>query len=199
MSWEWNQEIGIFGGNVPSKSFTWLDRCFFLSIIKNYLKKYFPICKNFPSNFYCTKKLINSSGLSYEKINACPNNCMLFWKTHSKNTFCPICSANRYKPNDSRIGKKSTKVPTKVLLYIPIGPKLQQLSMSRYTVKSMICHSEKRTKDGVLRHLANSPAWHNLDNSYPNFARQCRNVRLGLASDGSNPFGSMTNGHSVDV
>ncbi|CAL2230356.1 unnamed protein product [Prunus armeniaca] len=145
------------------------------------------------------KKLINSSGLSYEKINACLNNCMLFWETHSKDTFYPICGANRYKPNDSRIGKKSTKVPEKVLCYFPIGSRLQRLSMSRYTVESMICHSEKRTKDGVLRHPPDSPAWDHLDNSYSDFARECRNVRLGLASDGFNPFGWMTNGHSVDV
>lgn len=44
-----------------------------------------------------------------------------------------------------------------------------------------------------------SPAWLHLDNSYPDFARECHNVHLGLASDGFNPFGSMTNGHSVDV
>ncbi|CAN6556377.1 unnamed protein product [Malus baccata var. baccata] len=42
-----------------------------------------------------------------------------------------------------------------------------------------------------------SPAWKHLDNLYPDFATEIRNVRLGLASDGFNPFGKMRNDHST--
>ncbi|CAN6581586.1 unnamed protein product [Malus baccata var. baccata] len=42
-----------------------------------------------------------------------------------------------------------------------------------------------------------SPAWKHLDNIYPDFASEIRNVRLGLASDGFNPFGKMRNDHST--
>ncbi|KAM1747674.1 hypothetical protein TB1_008112 [Malus domestica] len=79
------------------------------------------------------------------------------------------------------------------------GPRLQRLYMSRYTAESMIWHSEIRTDDGVLRYPADSPAWKHLDNTYPDFARECCNVRLRLASDGFNPFGKTSPGNAIDV
>ncbi|MBT0984635.1 hypothetical protein KJ032_26775, partial [Salmonella enterica subsp. enterica serovar Typhimurium] len=48
-----------------------------------------------------------------------------------------------------------------------------------------------------MRHPSNSPAWKHLDNLYLDFASEIRNVRLGLASDGFNPFGKMRNDHST--
>ena len=35
---------------------------------------------NIPSSFNKTKALIRDLGLSYKKIDACPNDCMLYWK-----------------------------------------------------------------------------------------------------------------------
>ncbi|XP_071740608.1 uncharacterized protein [Rutidosis leptorrhynchoides] len=48
-----------------------------------------------------------------------------------------------------------------------------------------------------MRHPADSPAWKTIDHTYPDFARELRNVRLGLASDGFNPFGNMNVSHSI--
>lgn len=58
-------------------------------------------------------------------------------------------------------------------------------------------HEESRAKDGVLRHPADFEAWRNLNDRYPDFAAEPRNVRLGLASDGFNPFGTMTIAHGT--
>ncbi|XP_019257628.1 PREDICTED: uncharacterized protein LOC109235833 [Nicotiana attenuata] len=58
-------------------------------------------------------------------------------------------------------------------------------------------HHEERNKDGVIRHSADSEAWKNFDSKYPEFAGDPRNVRLGLASDGFNPFGTMRTVHST--
>lgn len=69
--------------------------------------------------------------------------------------------------------------------------------MSPHTAELMAWHSEQRVKDGVLRHPADSPAWAKLDNTYPNFGLETRNVHLGLASDGFNPFGMMSLPHST--
>ncbi|XP_027156590.1 uncharacterized protein LOC113757637 [Coffea eugenioides] len=48
-----------------------------------------------------------------------------------------------------------------------------------------------------MRHPADSPAWQTFDHLHPEFAKDCRNVRLGLASDGFNPFNNMSSTHST--
>nr|XP_043612588.1 uncharacterized protein LOC122584570 [Erigeron canadensis] len=58
-------------------------------------------------------------------------------------------------------------------------------------------HEESRTKDGYLRHPADTPAWKTFNFKYPDFARESRNVRLGLATDGFNPYRTMSVSHST--
>ena len=53
---------------------------------------------------------------------------------------------------------------------------------------SLRWHEEKRSKDGKLRHPADGLAWKNFDRVHPDFAQDCRNVRLCLSSDGFSPF-----------
>ena len=48
-----------------------------------------------------------------------------------------------------------------------------------------------------MRHLVDSLAWKNFDKVHPSFAQKSRNVRLGLASDGFNPFGNMLISYSM--
>ncbi|XP_020253972.1 uncharacterized protein LOC109831044 [Asparagus officinalis] len=40
------------------------------------------------------KKIIDDLGLTYEKIDACPNDCMLFWKETANLTVCSTCGPN---------------------------------------------------------------------------------------------------------
>ncbi|XP_061999903.1 uncharacterized protein LOC133717210 [Rosa rugosa] len=157
------------------------------------LKAYLPPGETLPASFYLTKKFIKSLGLTYQKIDACPNDCMLYWKEYASNTVCHVYGTSRYKENTSPM----KKVPAKVLRYFPLGPRLQRLYMSRHTSEFMVWHSEKRPRDGVLRHPADSLAWKELDKIDNNFGSDGRNVRLGLASDGFNPFGMMSLSHST--
>nr|XP_009608267.1 uncharacterized protein LOC104102290 [Nicotiana tomentosiformis] len=60
----------------------------------------------------------------------------------------------------------------------------------------MTWHHDQYLKDGVFRHSADSDAWNHFDTSNPGFARDPRNVRLGLAYDGINPFAP---GNDIDV
>jgi hypothetical protein len=69
--------------------------------------------------------------------------------------------------------------------------------MSHHTSRHMKWHAQGCTKDGVLRHAADGEAWKAFHSRYPNFASDPRNVRLGLASDGLNPFGNMSSSHST--
>ncbi|KAL4291588.1 hypothetical protein GQ457_14G011860 [Hibiscus cannabinus] len=69
--------------------------------------------------------------------------------------------------------------------------------MSSKTAESMRWHHDGRIDDGLLRHLADSLAWKSFDQKFPRFAGVPRNVRLGLASDGFNPFKIMITSYST--
>ncbi|KAL6331580.1 hypothetical protein AAG906_011520 [Vitis piasezkii] len=133
---------------------------------------------NIPKSHYDAKKMLRDFGLGYDSIHACKYDCALFWKENEI--------------------YKNGKIPQKVLRHFPLKPRLQRLFMSRYTSADMRWHKEKRFhEDGVLRHPADSEVWKDFDNQYPWFAQDARNVRLGLATDGFNPFGTMSNNYSM--
>ncbi|XP_071689874.1 uncharacterized protein [Rutidosis leptorrhynchoides] len=162
-----------------------------------------------PKSLYELRKIIRDLGLGYEKIDACPNDCMLYWKENKDKIKCDVCQTSRYKQinNDSENESttevdndgdyKAKKVGAKVLRYFPLIPRLQRLFMSPKTTGSMRWHEESHTKDGRLRYPADSPAWKTFDYENKEFAKEPRNVRLGLASDGFNPFGNMSVSHST--
>ena len=51
--------------------------------------------------------------------------------------------------------------------------------------------------DHLMRHPADGEEWQEFDQEYPSFVADARNVRLGLATDGFNPFGNMSNSYSM--
>jgi len=61
--------------------------------------------------------------------------------------------------------------------------------MTESTSSQMRWHKEELVDDGKMRHPADSKAWKHVDNKYGWFAKEAHNIRLGLASDGFNPFG----------
>nr|GEZ44644.1 hypothetical protein [Tanacetum cinerariifolium] len=70
---------------------------------------------------------------------------------------------------------------------------LQRLYKSSHTAKEMIWHATgKCTKPGKMKHPVDSRAWKNIDTKYSDFTKEPRNVRLGLAADGFNPFGNLS-------
>ncbi|WMV18529.1 hypothetical protein MTR67_011914 [Solanum verrucosum] len=58
-------------------------------------------------------------------------------------------------------------------------------------------HKEENIDDGVLRRPSDSIEWKSFDERYPSFSSELRNARLGLASDGFQPFGNMSSNHSI--
>jgi hypothetical protein len=68
--------------------------------------------------------------------------------------------------------------------------------MHKDTATTLRWHDEERTKDLALRHPADSEAWKSVDSRYPEFAADSRNIRLGIASDGFNPFGMLSSKYS---
>ncbi|XP_022031985.1 uncharacterized protein LOC110933051 [Helianthus annuus] len=153
-----------------------------------------------PASFTQARKIIRDLGLDYNKIPACPNDCMLYWKDDEHAEVCRICHTSKWKqPNEhySEDSKASSKVPAKVVWHFPLKPRLQRLFMCSETAKHMTWHDEGLPKDGNIRHPADGQSWKEFDSLYPNFAKETRNVRLGLSSDGFNPFGTMSSTHST--
>ena len=69
--------------------------------------------------------------------------------------------------------------------------------MSKKTASYMTWHHDKRVDDRLLRHPANSKAWKTFDEIHESFSLETHNVRLGLATDGFNPFGNMSLSYSI--
>ncbi|XP_060969955.1 uncharacterized protein LOC133037137 [Cannabis sativa] len=145
---------------------------------------------NIPATYYEEKKRLKKLGLGYDYIHFCLYNCCLFYKENASKEACPVCETSSWVTSENGKGKK---VPCKVMRYFPLTPRLKRLYSSRITTKSMIWHHIGKSKDdGVLRHLVDGLAWKDFDAKHPEFAMDPRNVRLGLAADGFNPFGNMS-------
>ncbi|XP_028087238.1 uncharacterized protein LOC114287975 [Camellia sinensis] len=116
-----------------------------VDMMLEFLTKLLPKDNLVPKSTYEAKKILRELGLSYELIDACVNDCVLFWKANATLDKCPNCNASRYKTNHGR----------------------------------------------------DSDEWKEFDSQHPEFTLEPRNVRLGLATDGFNPFGNMNNSYSL--
>jgi len=61
---------------------------------------------------YEAKTVVRNLGLRYDKIDACPNDCILYRKEYEKMDSCPICGTSRWVTHDV---KKQKHVPAKYL------------------------------------------------------------------------------------
>ena len=60
--------------------------------------------------------------------------------------------------------------------------------MSPRIAEHMTWHAKHSGKDGELRHPSDGEAWKEFDKKYSEYASEPRNMRLGLSTDGFNPF-----------
>ncbi|KAD3336088.1 hypothetical protein E3N88_31607 [Mikania micrantha] len=180
-------------------TYGWSDKSFanLLVILHDML----PEGNELPISTYEAKKLMCPMGLEVERIHACPNDCILYRKEFEKQHKCLTCGASRYKRKketdavDDDVTKNGP--PAKMLWYFPIIPRMKRLFSNEKEAKLLRWHSDVRINDGMLRHVADSPQWRNIDNEFPEFGNEIRNIRFGLSSDGINPFGNMSSCHST--
>ena len=163
------------------------DTCFtsFLALIKELL----PDGNVLPVKTYEAKKLIRGVGMKYEKIHACPNDCILYRKLYQNLTNCPKCLEWRYKDKEG--------IPAKVLWYFPLIPRVIRIYANPDDAKMLTWHETGRINDGKLRHPADGKQWKSFDAKYPEFGNEPRNLRLALSTDGMNPHGNMSSQHST--
>ncbi|BBG99601.1 hypothetical protein Prudu_009343 [Prunus dulcis] len=136
-----------------------------------------------PTSMYEAKKTLCALGLSYEKMHACPNDCILYRKEYEDSTNCPTCGISRWKEGKDSILKEG--VPAKVVWYFP-----------PIQAKSLTWHAARKSIDGQMSHPADSPSWKLLDDKWPEFGNEPRNLRLALSSDGFNPHSSLSSRYS---
>ncbi|GJT88153.1 reverse transcriptase domain-containing protein [Tanacetum coccineum] len=162
-----------------------------------FFQNVFPTAKGYklPPSYYAIKKTFKTIGLGYESIHACVNDCFLFRGDANKDVhFCPVCNISRWKDSNT-LGKKVSK---KALRYFPIIPRLQRLYKSSHTAKEMTWHATgKCTDPGKMQHPVDGRAWKDFDTKYSDFAAEPRNVRLGLAANGFNPFNNLSQSYSM--
>jgi len=86
-------------------------------------------------NFYIAKSIMKPLGLGCQKIDMCPNFCMLHYIENAELTECMTYGHSRYKPI---AGRGKTLMAYKKLKYFPIIPRLQRLFMSPRIAEHMI-------------------------------------------------------------
>ena len=166
----------------------WSDKSF--TELLKLLKEVLPDENVLPCKTYEAKQILCSIGMTYERIHACPNDCILYQNEYASYGMCPKCNAPRYK---------NTKLtsPAKVVWYFPIIPRFRRMFRSTVDAKLLTWHANERIKDGKLRHPADSPQWRKIDFDYPEFGEEARNLRLVLSTDGMNPHGNQRSSHST--
>uniref|UniRef100_M1BNA0 TNP2, partial n=1 Tax=Solanum tuberosum TaxID=4113 RepID=M1BNA0_SOLTU len=170
----------------------WSNKSF--DMLLELLKEALPTGATLHKSYYDAKNMLQGLGLEYISIHACKNDCVLYWAKHKDRQECPYCGTSRWKIDNGR----EKKIPHKVLRYFPLKPRLQRLFMSKKTSVNMRWHKEKHLdEENVLKHPADSEAWKEFDKNHPWFSQEPRNIRLGLVTDGFNPFSNMSTSYSM--
>jgi len=144
-----------------------------------------------PKSYYDAKRLVSKLGLEAKKIDCCVSGCMLFYDNDSGKKDaalleCKFCHKPRYHPLHQ--GSRHKKpIAVKSMFYLPIIPRLQRMFASIQITPHMTWHHDNQSQ-GMLCHPSDGEAWKHFDCKHPTFASDPRNVRLGLRSDGFNPY-----------
>ncbi|KAL4555368.1 hypothetical protein LXL04_037986 [Taraxacum kok-saghyz] len=176
---KYNSLIGLLKYQHIKGDFGWSDASF--DVLLRSIKDTLPENNTMPSSLYGTKKLLKGVGLQYEKIHACPNDCVLFRKEHKDASECPTCRTSRWKKN-------TTNVPSKVLWYFPPIPRFRRMFSLSDIAHDLTWHAKGQVNNGTLTHPRDSPSWKLVDNTWKEFG-----------ADGINPYKPKQPGNNIDV
>ncbi|XP_074574068.1 uncharacterized protein LOC141830561 [Curcuma longa] len=146
--------------NLKAK-YSWSDNSFTDLLIL--FGEMLPASNELPLSLYDAKKSLCAMGMTYKKIHACPNDCVLYWKEYEDFIDCPTCGMSRWKlAKNSRIIEG---VPAKILWYFPPIPRFQRMFRSKEISKELTWHADKRVRDAYMRHPADAPCWRLVDHN----------------------------------
>ena len=142
------------------------------------MKKVFPKGNSCPADYDDVKTMLADLGLEVQKIDACVNDCILYYKENEAEDECRHCYEPRYQAASTSSKQKKRPIPRKVMRYFPLGPRVHRLYMSSHTAKHMRWHQarhqgEKRIDSDNLTHPADEEAWKHFNRSFPEFAGDC--------------------------
>ena len=151
-----------------------------------------------PTSIADAKKVVCPLNLPHVKYHVCINDCIIYRGEDAEKTTCLVCKTSRYK-------RGSKKAPQKVVWYFPLTPRLQRYFADPKEAELMRWHAERKRpededpeKEPMLRHPSDACQWKALDlEYYQQFGKEPRNLRLGVSTDGLNPFGSQSSTHST--
>ena len=147
-----------------------------------------PVGNCLPKTEYEASKILRKLGLAYNMIHACPKGCCLFKGDLEDAEKCPVCDLDRYR----MCGR--SRVPVLILRHFPLIPQLQRMFSSKKLSRLNVWHHFHKSQDGKMRHTADSPQWNfvntELEPEAGNnmFGQDPRDIHLGLALDGMNPY-----------
>ena len=165
----------------------WSEACF--DQTSHFIKDILPENNTFLDSFYNTKKHMEGLGLPSIQIDCCVNGCMIYWGADIEMISCKFCSQSRYKTRVDGSTKQRKQVAVKRMIYFPLAPRLQRLYASPATAAHMRWHAEHHQENDMMRHCSDSEESKKFDKAHPSFSSEIRNVRLGLSTDGFQPFG----------
>ena len=149
-----------------------------------------PVGNILPKSNWDAKKFLRMLGLSYDSIHACRNGCCLFRKQLADALYCPKCGQMRYT-------SENNKRAVKVLRHFPLIPRLQRMYRCARLTELSKWHGTRKDSEGNIECVPDSKAWKHIDAMYPDFRSLERNIRLGMAQDGVNPFSTQSLSHST--
>ena len=141
------------------------------------------------------KKALNTLGIEYEKIHACPCDSILYRNELKDASSWPTYGTSRWNKNRTET-KKKMGIPVKVMWYFTQVPRFRRIFQSSKITKKLIWHVEERDFDGKMCHPSHSPSWKLVDYRWPKFSLEPRNLRLAISANGINPHSSLSSKHS---
>lgn len=148
----------------------------------------FPKENVLPNRNYDAKKILCPISMNFKKVHACLKDCVLYKKDQEGEEKCSRCEAPQYKEKGN---------PAKVLWYISIIPRFKRLFVNTNDAKNLRWHANKKISDGKFQHPDDSSKWKKIDRLFSEFGNEPRNLRLGLSTNGMNPYGSLSSIRSI--
>jgi hypothetical protein len=158
--------------------------------ILNVISELLPEGNKLPKSHSAGKKFLRHLGLNYNSIHACRNGCCLFRGELAEALTCPKCGQLRYtSPSSTRA--------VKILRHFPLIPRLLRMYRCTRLAELNKWHTSRKDISGIMESLPDSKAWKHVNALYPEFASEERNIRLGMALDGVNPYSNQSLSHST--
>ncbi|GJV09423.1 hypothetical protein Tco_1347079, partial [Tanacetum coccineum] len=127
-------------------SFSWSDISF-TTLLEFLHQEMLPEDNELPIPTYQAKKIMCPMDLEIERIDACPNDCMLYRNNEKDLHACKVCKTSRYVQQKGPNGNVTKDgIPAKLLWYFSIIPRLEKLYADSKEVKLLRWHAEERKK-----------------------------------------------------